>query len=129
MNEPIINPWIFYWIDMLEPIKGLFLISCLLGFGCVAFIAICGEDENIKNRYKKMKRISIFATIMLLFMTFTPTPKTATKMLVASQVTPANLQMVKNEAGEIVEKTTDLSDRAFTRIEQSAINIIKEIKK
>lgn len=122
MNEPIISPWIFYLLGILKPLETLFGVMTICALGVAAFVAICGNDEQIENIPSKIKKSLILAAIAFIMAILIPTPSTVVKMIIASKVTPANLQMVKDES-------TDIADKVFSRIEGSTINIIKEIKK
>lgn len=133
MNEPIISPWIFYWMDVLATIKklpGNLVLGALLLFltflAVVATIMIfsdCGEeDEKIESVLWLSKRISIGYLITLAFFTvisiFIPSQETMYKMLITSQVTPNNLEYLKNEVKATGQGLVD-------SITEASIKIIK----
>ena len=93
--EPIISPWVFYWIDLCTPIK-VFTAICT-----VSFAILCGaarDNISIRNTeefnaiyVRKTKIYGIAAVIFALICLFVPSNNTAYKMLVASYVTPDNI--------------------------------------
>lgn len=93
--EPIISPWVFYWIDLCTPFK-VFAAICT-----VSFAILCGfahDNISIRNTeefnafyVRKTKMYGITAIIFALICLFVPSNDTAYKMLVASHVTPDNI--------------------------------------
>lgn len=94
MSEPIISPWLFYFIDVCGSIRALCLFSCV-----ILFIGLLwqGMDYVVAFDYKKTeiaKKIKgyliVLAAFSLVFI-ITPTPATVYKMIIASYVTPDNI--------------------------------------
>lgn len=124
MYEPIIDPMIFYWMDVLSNIKSLpyFLFILLVifsGGACVTYTDYCKEQPPV---HRVAKRIAICLLILcpisasLSF--FIPSKDTMYKMLIAKQVTPHTLQVTGETAEVIVDKISD-----------KLINVIQEVKK
>lgn len=124
MYEPIIDPMIFYWMDVLSNIKSLpyFLFILLVifsGGACVTYTDYCKEQSPV---HRVAKRIAICLLILcpisasLSF--FIPSKDTMYKMLIAKQVTPHTLQVTGETAEVIVDKISD-----------KLINVIQEVKK
>lgn len=93
--EPIISPWVFYWIDLCEPIKAVtgFIAFLFIGASWSAYVEIKSyntKEENAPWEYKT-KLFGIVAVILTLVSIFIPTSNTAYRMLVASYVTPENI--------------------------------------
>lgn len=104
MNEPIISPWLIYWIGRLTMIHGF---SCVLGFLLTIFTVVLGvmiitndTDELFLNRVKKLACVTIIVDVLALFM---PTKTEVIAMYTASYVTPANVKA----AGEFADKAVD----------------------
>lgn len=128
MNEPIISPWIFYWMDVLTSIKNfpqhlvLGALILFLIFVVVVVMTLMGEgndevDAKMARVLSVAKRITIgYLTVFAFFTvvsTFIPNQETMYKMLITSQVTPNNVEYLKNEVkatGQgLVDSITDAS--------------------
>lgn len=121
MNEPIISPWIFYLMNIADRVGtisyfiasfsfvGLAIIGCLYVLGALRNI-----DDNDRERCIKSTK---FLTYCFLVFTpialFIPGQQTMYKMLVTSQITPNNIEYLKNEVkttGQgLVDSITDAS--------------------
>lgn len=120
MYEPIINPMIFYWIELADKIQLAPLFAVITGF----LWALCffGADLSIEEAYKT-RRVSIAVFIVLFAISIflallVPSKDTMYKMLIAKQVTPHNLQVT----GETVDKAID-------KVAEKIIRVAKEIQK
>lgn len=99
----IINPWIFYLIDVLSSLKGISLtvilitILGLIGAMVVTVIAKCDSfcdddsDRFITLSIKLLKKLLIILCISFGVYTVTPSEETMYKMLVAQNVTYENV--------------------------------------
>ena len=78
--------------------------------GCFGFFWFLEEDELPKG----IKRAIIIGSIVALIGGIIPSKETCYKMIVASYVTPANIESVKGEATDlidyIIEKVDELTD-------------------
>ena len=121
MNEPIISPWIFYWIDVLSALDELPGVIALLGFiSAMLVIPIYVEGyEKTKHLCRKITVIylSIFALSAVISI-LVPSRTTMYQMLIASYVTPSNVEYIKNE---VKSSTQDIVDN----ITNASIKIIK----
>lgn len=138
MNEPIISPWIFYVIGNLENFRELF-INFSAGFFIITliycfayFIRSMVNEELCFNKYI----LGILVIFTCLFSTLTklvPDKETAYTMLVASMVTPENIQLAGETADTIITYTGDKTDAFATRlseiITESTVKVIQEVKK
>jgi hypothetical protein len=97
--EPIISPWIFYWIDILCNLKDMAIfIQIACGIIVLLSFAIIGEfldsielpDGAIKWFYIIVATIFILATLIEIF---TPSQETLYAMLAANFVTPDNINL------------------------------------
>lgn len=123
MYEPIIDPMIFYWIDILDKSTVLPLYIILAGILVTAFIVITGavKDCTMEQLSKDLTNWSILIMVLFsitgLVSIFIPSKDTMYKMLIAKQVTPHNLQVT----GETVDKALD-------KVAEKIIKVAKEIK-
>lgn len=124
MYEPIIDPMIFYWMDILSNIQRL-PILLLLPIGlCLGITALSHneykEDQNFVHKWGKIVSTSMIVLwlISIPVSFFIPTTDTMYKMLIAKQVTPHTLQVTGETAEVIVDKISD-----------KLINVIQEVKK
>lgn len=99
----IINPWIFYLIDVLNSLKGISLtviviaILGLIGAGVVTVIVKCEsycDDDSVRFvalSIKLLKKLLIVLCISMGVYTVIPSEETIYKMLVAQCVTYENV--------------------------------------
>ena len=107
----IINPWIFYLINILENIMVtgivLFVISVVTAIvmGVMVFDPAESVSDEKKKLFKKMlKRVVIpIVVVCTLLITFIPSEKTMYTMLVSSYVTTDNLET----ATEVIQDGVD----------------------
>ena len=105
--EPIVSPWVIYGIDMLNSLKVVVTIGCVLSTIMFIVMFIFSHDEiNSKEdriATKKILRIpATIAVVLMLSSVLLPSRETAYKMLMASYVTPNNIHAVGKEANEAV---------------------------
>lgn len=121
MNEPIINPWIFYFIGLCRPINIVSLIlSCIFTF--LAILTYCdslGEnpynstDDEIEKR-NISKTMGIIASVFIAIAILTPNESTCYKMLIASSVTKENI----TTTGEAINEVLDKAVKEIIRIQK-----------
>ena len=109
---PIINPWLFYRVDMIGSFQMLSILIALLIILSFA-IEIVKYDEAM-DELDKVKVIKIFKkkviviALLITFAIFLPSKKTCYKMIIASQITDTNIQkaedVIKDSADYIFEK-------------------------
>jgi len=92
--EPIINPWIFYLIELFAEIDSTaFIIAVLGGIGLIAVIVFVIDNWNAEDFRKLIKWPAIITISGLVLMGLIPTEETMIKMLVASFITPDNVEL------------------------------------
>ncbi len=113
MNSPLFNPFWFYLIELFGRFGIAFVIIGLfavIGSGIAIFICMMEGDDIPKC----VKKIIIAGAIVLALGGLIPSKETCYKMVVASYVTPANIESVKGEATDlvdyIIEKIDELND-------------------
>ena len=110
--EPIISPWIFYWINVvnnLAPISGFIGFVSLFVFVVALLTTIDDEtEENVRKRasaYTK-KSLILLVTSIVLFIAI-PSKDTMYKMLITSYITPNNIELVGGSIDTALDKFTD----------------------
>lgn len=120
MYEPIIDPMIFYLIELVEklqlaPIFVLFM-GVLFGFSLTLYLMEADLPTSKENKIIKIA-ITIFGVLFIttfLLAFLAPSKDTMYKMLIAKQMTPHNLQVT----GETIDK-----------LAEKIINVTQEVKK
>ena len=106
MMEPIISPWIFYWIDVADALKVVLVFVSFLGFVAVLFYPILA-DEFESSTSKVLKSLLITIAVSIAFTVFIPSEDTMYKMLVTSYITPNNIELVGGSIDTALDKLTD----------------------
>ena len=105
MNDPIISPYVFYLIDVLNSISNILTVAIIVGLGAELGVFANWVSGNIE--YKKMLSLikigMVGVAVISLLAIVIPSKETCYQMLVASQVTPANIQ----KAGDTIDKSLD----------------------
>lgn len=116
--KPIINPWLFYLVDVIGNFKtACFVLTLLIviGFGAITIIEI-GEvaDELELDEAKVIKNLKKMAIVVVLLITFNmllPSKQTCYQMMIASQVTEENVKkaedVIKDSVDYIFEKINE----------------------
>lgn len=114
----IINPWFFYFANLLDGFWTLISIVLFLAIvGTVGFVIwwiieaydsdfFVHDDKEtpFANFCKKMMKISVIATIIsAVLMVVVPSEETVNKMMISSFITKENIEKTKEEAKEIVD--------------------------
>ena len=101
MNTPIIDPMIFYWLQVLENLTNVLGTITIIGVVGVIFLLFGALMENnfdvsARDSYVlRARKVAMFLIIPILCMIFVPTKSTMIQMMVASKVTPENIQTSK----------------------------------
>lgn len=115
MNEPIISPWVFYALFVVDNLKSALVLSMIIFASAIVFMPMIVAEEDFG---KYAKRIVIFFIISGLLMVVTPDSKTLTQMIIAQQITKSN-----------IEKAGQLTERAVDKIIEKVISIKNEMNK
>lgn len=105
MNDPIISPYVFYLIDVLNSINKILTAAIIVGLGVEFGVFVnwlCGNIEY-KKMFSLTKKWIVGMAVILLLAVVIPSKETCYQMIVASQVTPANIQ----KAGDTIDKSLD----------------------
>lgn len=116
--KPIINPWLFYIVDVIDNFKSacfILILIIVIAFGTIFLIEI-GEaaDELELDEVKVIKTLKRMVVVVVLLITFNmllPSKKTCYQMMIASQVTDNNIQkaedVIKGSVDYIFEKINE----------------------
>lgn len=115
---PIINPWLFYLVDVIGNFKsacfGIILIIVIC-FGATVLIEIGETSDELEldevKVIKTLKKIVIVVALLITFDMLLPSKKTCYQMMIASQVTDNNIQkaedVIKDSVDYIFEKINE----------------------
>lgn len=105
--EPIISPWVFYFIDKLEEIKMLplyvFIFAILIN---MALLMTSKTEENFEKWFFPKVWIALFLLVFIINF-IVPSKETAYKMIIANYVTPNNISTVKEDAEDNIASLID----------------------
>lgn len=106
--NPIINPWLFYLVDVISNFKIMCCVFPVAILGGILLWIVCDEDASEEKLIRFFKKWFIVAIAFLVFTLFLPSKKTCYQMMVASQVTDNNIQkaedVIKDSVDYIFEK-------------------------
>ena len=115
--KPIINPWLFYIVDLLDGLKTLCILAVPVLVIVIGFITVTiddlgrGEEKELKSARRTRKIVILFSIFLLIVIPFIPSKETCYKMMVASQITDSNIQKaedtIKNSVDYIFEKINE----------------------
>lgn len=100
MAEPIINPWFFYLIDVFNTITEASMVILMLGFLWSIALAATQDVERVVVFFKKLA-IAFVASLTLVV--FIPNERTMYKMMIASCITPQNLEYVEGSVDNLLD--------------------------
>ena len=105
---PIINPWLFYLVDVISNLKIMCCVFPLAILGGILLWIVCDEDASEEKLNRLFKKWFIAAIVFLAFTLFLPSKKTCYQMMVSSQVTEENIKsaedVIKDSVDYIFEK-------------------------
>lgn len=90
--EPIISPWVIYWLGVLPVAKGFFIMAPGIVLICSLVPHI---NEDTPDRWlcwlKKSKTFLSLVIMAVLCIVFVPSRDTALAMIAANHITPNNI--------------------------------------
>ena len=106
--KPIINPWLFYLVDVIGNFKLVcfaLLLLAVLGLGVTTIIRYDEAEEELDEMelIKNLKKMVIVAALLITFSIFLPSKKTCYQMMIASQITDNNIQ----KAEDVIKESVD----------------------
>lgn len=97
MSEPIIEPILFYLIDVSDSFKILFYVSGIITLIVSAIVFLSTDCKVPKN----IKPYIISSIVLIVFGALTPSKETCYKMGAAKYVTPQNIEIVSKYIDDI----------------------------
>lgn len=102
---PIISPWVFYLIYIVNPMRSVALI------GIIVVISIWSLKCFMNDTICKFNTASkILVTFFIVIAVFLPSESTLTKMLIAQNVTYERVEMVGETVKDVYEDIISLVD-------------------
>ena len=110
--EPIISPWIFYWMDVANALRIISVLAAIVLPFVILFLVLVGNDyDTDEDCSAKMiwyaKRLTAALGVFITLIVFIPPKDTMYKMLVTSYVTPNNIELVGGSIDTALDKFTD----------------------
>ena len=110
MSNYIIDPSIFYWINVLDTVKTVLFVFGAIAI-CTAIVSVVmwifdlneGLDFNNKTYKKTILIAGIVSFIFIVTAIFIPSKLTSVEMLIAKTVTPDNVNWTVQQTKEIVD--------------------------
>ena len=114
--EPIINPYIFYWISVLDSFKLTVQFVIVVSLIAIPFIGWLYLDATgsydseerimakLKIRHKWLKYNIIIFVVNVIINVFTPSKEVAVSMLAANVITSDNIVIAEDHIVELIEK-------------------------
>lgn len=109
MNEPIISPWIFYWMSVVDNLRTLLSCIAAMAFATALWLCLdwivefCSSKNDSAKHIQKAKTLACIGLVCSILFSFIPSEKTLTRMIVASYVTPQNIEIMQGEANKSVD--------------------------
>lgn len=125
MNEPIINPWMFYLIEKCAMLHGWSFIIAIIISVVLAWSKSSEEPSRCKYPYgwedkytedkeswkkecrKTEKRITAILAISVAITFLAPSRETMYKMLIAQQLTKQNIEVVKGNLNDALDNIVE----------------------
>lgn len=118
MNEPIISPWIFYVCGLCESAGTLLTVALILsGIGLVIFGGIAFVD-GISDKLDKVKKFIAIWFVVGLIASVIPSRTVIIQMIIAQNITKANVEKVGKYADIGIEKLIDKIIEASEKLEK-----------
>ena len=116
--KPIINPWLFYLVDVIGNFKSAclaLLLIIVIGFGATVLIEVGGAADELEldeaKVIKTLKKMVVASVLLMTFDMLLPSKKTCYQMMIASQITDNNIQkaedVIKDSVDYIFEKINE----------------------
>lgn len=109
---PIISPWLFYLVDVMDNLKfECLFIPMLFLLYMLSIVYTKEEDINEEKIVKIVKKLIICSALVFTVESFLPSKKTCYQMMIASQVTDENIKKaedtIKSSVDYIFEKINE----------------------
>lgn len=122
--NPIINPAVIYVINLMGSLRVGLIVGAVIFVALTIFCAACymdakngnsdEEKQMTKDFFRSSKRFLVCFVLTFILVLFVPSKDTCVEMLVASYVTPDNIDVgvekTKETVDYIVEKIKEVQD-------------------
>lgn len=115
MNEPIISPWLFYALFVVDNVKCAMVVSMFICGFVLFMLPMFATDVDVTKFVKIFGAVFIISGVL---MVFTPDSKTITQMVIAKHITISN-----------IEKAGQLTERAVDKIIEKIVKVSEELNK
>lgn len=109
MNDPIINPWVFYLISLCDNVSVVCTITTMV-FVVMAVLLTIGMvtdgDPDDKSLRKMVVILYAVGGVSALLAVFVPSGTTVTAMVAANNITPETVASVGRTVSEAAETIT-----------------------
>lgn len=114
--EPVINPWIIYWVSVLSNIRcTLSFVICMSAVSSVIIGVVhlfdlsdsYSDNLDFPNWFKYFKLSIIITCISGLIYIFIPDKQTMISMIVTSYITPDNINITTDYVVELLQRITE----------------------
>lgn len=116
--EPIISPFFFYFINLVDNVWGVSIAAAIVsGVAVCILLVICAcESDNecdsfsdiYNNHYKKVTRRSILVCVVSIALClFVPSKETMIEMAIAKNVTTQNIELAKDSIKGVIDYTIE----------------------
>lgn len=120
MNEPIINPWVFYLISLCDKVSTACAVAAVVFLALALVLTIgmvIGGNPIDDNACKTVEILYAVGGVSALLAVFVPSSTTVTAMVAANNITPATVAAVGRTVSE--------SAKTITRV---ILQTIKEVR-
>ena len=114
MNEPIISPWIFYLLSVIDNLR----CAVSTTIGVILVVLFCYPLWNDYDEdFKWLKRLFTTLGVSGILLVFIPTSDVIIKMTIAQHITANN-----------IEKAGNLTELAVDKIIEKVVKAARELK-
>lgn len=136
MNEPIISPWIFYWLEVLHKFTLFLVVGAIISASSLLVLLLqldkvktekrearwkendIAESEDVIRAQSSVKKCCKIFTILIILVIVVPSPETITKMLIAKHFTPYNLEVTGETFEKVIDKAVEKIINASRRLKE-----------
>lgn len=115
MNS-IISPWVFYWIETANNLKGMLLIVVIISLIATVLLALttmCDaddysfQDKKVIRGVKNTVKAAVVSLVLGILFCLIPDSDTCYKMLAADMFTPNNINSATDYVTDVIDYAVD----------------------
>ena len=115
MNEPIISPYVFYLLSVVDNLRCALFGA--VGLTLIALVLSPAWTDSFTENVKYLKRILFAFFFSVTFLIFVPSSDVIIKMTIAQHITANN-----------IEKAGNLTEQAVDKIIEKVVKAAQELK-